>query len=419
MRQRVATWLVPLMLFLLPWQTRWIFGQQLIEGQAFEYGVMSVYAVQVLIVIAAVFLADGFRKTLGRSWKWIIVLWALFGVMNVFALNQVLAWMQFWHMTVAGLLFLLLLDERVSWRRCAIAFVVGLTAPLLLGFVQVLTGSSAAHTWFGLASRDAQQLGDAVVMVGGERVLRAYGSFPHPNVFGGYLAVCLLLTKMLYGKLHRFAPSFVTFLFLLGLGMTYSRSAILGVMIGFVWLFWAEHKKERTGMPWLRRSILMIGAVCLLMTPFLLKRVPFSNVLEQRSVVERIEQYQEWWDVFKAAPFIGHGMGNYTLALATEQPGQAWWEYQPVHNASFVALAEVGVFGVVILFTMCILVVRDRNLSSPLFLAPLIVLVPIDFLDHYLWTSWSGMALCAVVFATFLKEEKNKKTQLSQEGTSL
>jgi hypothetical protein len=41
---------VLVILFLLPWQTRDIFDRILLNGDAWEYGVYSVYAVEVLIL---------------------------------------------------------------------------------------------------------------------------------------------------------------------------------------------------------------------------------------------------------------------------------------------------------------------------------------------------------------------------------
>ncbi|NMB48140.1 hypothetical protein GYA13_01685 [Candidatus Kuenenbacteria bacterium] len=44
-------------IFLLPWQTRWIFRDYQIDGQVFEYGRLSLYGFDIiLIVIMAILL---------------------------------------------------------------------------------------------------------------------------------------------------------------------------------------------------------------------------------------------------------------------------------------------------------------------------------------------------------------------------
>ena len=61
----------------------------------------------------------------------------------------------------------------------------------LLAIWQFLSQGVLASKWLGLAAHLASDQGSFVVEFGGERWLRAYGSFGSPNSLGIYLAVIL------------------------------------------------------------------------------------------------------------------------------------------------------------------------------------------------------------------------------------
>jgi O-antigen ligase len=112
-----------------------------------------------------------------------------------------------------------------------VAFLLGLIIPIALGWFQVLTGGSSESTLLGIADKDAQTLGVAVVETDDGRTLRAYGTFPHPNIFGGYLAVGVIALAWLtrFAKSKREIALMLVGSAVLGstLIVTFSRSAWL------------------------------------------------------------------------------------------------------------------------------------------------------------------------------------------------
>ena len=186
--------LVLLILFLLPWQTRYIFDD----------GVTSIYTVELLILVTFFFgLRLHIRKEhqIPARWLGFVLLASLVSV--VFAINRELSFFLWLHLLFAALFFLLLLDQRVQPLRVLHTFCLGLLIPIGIGIYQVLTGDAFSSSWFGLAEHDVNMLGTSVIEGTASRWLRAYGTFDHPNVFGGYVATALFCILALLSRQSR------------------------------------------------------------------------------------------------------------------------------------------------------------------------------------------------------------------------
>ena len=403
--------LLLVILFLLPWQTRWIFSMPLLHGGVWEYGIGSLYAVEVLILIAALF-SDWKKigeivKPLKRP---IGIFVAVFCLSAMFGSDPVVSWGALTHVILAVLLALMITTSAIPRPRLAAAFVLGLIPAGMLGWFQVLTASSPSSKWFGLAAHLAVTPGVAVVETSAGRLLRAYGTFPHPNIFGGYLAMGILMTLWLGSRHPSFSKRvwgwFVLALFLSAtLIITFSRSAMLGLLFGLI-CFFVLHRST------FKKNLAVLGMVfglVLSATWFhsaLLVRADAMDRLEQISVNERVSQYGEFWDVFNVSPLLGTGTSAYTKTLGDIFPDRPAFDLQPIHNVFLLFLAEQGIAGVMALgFGLWALAKKTHALAlrSTLYALPLL---PLALVDHYLWSSWSGLALLALLFALLAKPDR-------------
>jgi len=100
----------------------------------------------------------------------------------------------------------------------------------------------------------AAQSGASVVQLpGGTRWLRAYGSFPHPNILGGFLCLALPLVAGAYLRLPRRSRTAWLLLIALALGalallLSFSRAAWLGIFLGALWagvIWWLKRRAAR------------------------------------------------------------------------------------------------------------------------------------------------------------------------------
>src|SRR3989338_3364958 len=295
-RQMLARKLTYLILFLLPWQTRWIFSQQLLLGSVWEYGKVSVYGVEILMGI--LFLLRAKKTQWPRSFVIpVLMIGFTFLFSLLFSEQRVVSLVVIGHVLfVIGFVFCLL-NKDLSVSVLLKVFFVGLIIPCLLGWFQVLTGSSPSMKWLGLAAQNSTVLGTSVVEIGTERLLRAYGSFPHPNIFGGYLAVAIfLLFWFLVTKRKErvsFWLLFCLILFSSTLVITFSRSAWLGLITAFIFSFIGNGKKRFFSFQraWPFLTIIFLSSI---LSTFLFQeafstRLQGQARLEQKSVMERQE----------------------------------------------------------------------------------------------------------------------------------
>lgn len=413
--------LLYLAVFLLPWQTRWLLQRPEINGVPWEYGTLGVYAVEVLILLAALGLG---RPHIKRNFQTYIeagfvLLGGLF-ITVTFSISSTLSIFALLHVVVASVLFMLLLDERVDLQTVAYAFVLGLVPAACLGWWHVLVGSGPASSVLGLAAKSAETLGVAVVEIGGMRTMRAYGPFPHPNIFGGFLALGIMLVTWLRMRRQR-KPLSDPLFWLAGflsatLVVTFSRSAWLAVALAVIvvvvaWNRWNDVQKNHlrtTGVIIVLAGILTVGVFAQEVST----RVLPETRIETQSIDQRGVQITEGRDVIRERFFTGTGIGAYTAALIMSDPTQPAYAYQPIHNAPLLALAEIGILGVVfmgyffwrIAERVIQVTTRQRVFAGSL----LVVWLTLGMFDHYLWTQWSGLALSSLAFAFIIRVRFSK-----------
>ncbi len=413
-------------LFLAPWQTRWIFAQGYLNGGIWEYGTISIYAVEILLwIIFLLGITNGTLVLFARKvprWMW------MFGGLGAYVFLSTL-WAPAPHVAIiaafhfASAMIALWVVGASSWeyKKMAAAFVSGAVLQAMLGIAQTVFQWAPASTIFGLAVHDPQLLGTSVVMHAGARFLRAYGGLPHPNILGGYLAVALLLVFALIvsetKKRHHVAWFAALAILGTGLFFTFSRSAWLGMAAGLA--TWFVVSRGATSGGGTSRWRLVVGVVALVMAfgvagfffrDALIGRVIGGTQLEANSITERVGGLREAMAVWRSSPFFGVGIGNYTVRLAELAPEQPSWFYQPVHNVPILMVAELGLMGIMLVFCVILNAVKNlRRMSAGLASARdpslsfrktgvviLSTLIIISLFDHYLWSLYPGLLLVAV-----------------------
>ena len=192
--------------------------------------------------------------------------------------------------------------------------------------------------------------------------MRAYGSFPHPNVFGGFLVVAILALFQLKKEGSRSVEVIRPCLLALlssTLVITFSRSAWLAIAISMsvlVYRLMFPIKKKCPDRVIFSPSnfSLYVVLLSLVITVFFTRDLVFSRFnpserLESISIEQRVNSYEPVFDLLRRYPIFGVGIGNYSFALTQERPGLSPRDYQPVHNALVLMIVELGLVGVLII----------------------------------------------------------------------
>ena len=302
----------------------------------------------------------------------------------------------------------LLRDGTVKFERVALALAAFSVVQSLVGF-----GQFAFQGGLGLKFLGEPEIGPLVggaskVLAGGGKLLRAYGTFPHPNVFAAFLLSGLFSFYYLWLKIppagqraglaKRLAAALGIFAVLAGLALSFSRSAwfaaalLTAVFLIRVFLTAETRKKAATLLFLLAAFVLIIGKTYGFV---LFPRAQLSS--SEPAVVYRLAYNELGVEIIKSKPF-GVGIGNQVIYavkndLYRNLEMTERWQWQPVHNIYILMAAEIGVFGLLafLLFAGRLLIATFTSggalLVPALMLSALLLL---GFSDHFLWTLWPG-----------------------------
>ncbi len=425
MRIKKTSLIFLLAIFLLPWQTHYIHRiVPMIEGIS-EYGKLAFFVTEFLIVAAFVFSrrdSEQPPKEMRKTLRGFYLFLATGFLSLTFAQYYSISLFTLGHILIAGMLFVYLVDPKIRLDRVLLAFVLGLIIPCILGWYQYVNGFSPASTLFGLAEKQVDTSGIAVVATQTFRSLRAYGSFPHPNIFGGYLAIAIIIlgwfVRSAESKWHSYMYAPLIVLFTSTLILTFSRSAWLALSFSLVailaQLFWHKRLVPHRAIP-----LITLGFVTILLSIFVLRshvlaRFDSTLQVEAISIEERASQYAAFPNVFRINPVVGVGAGAYVFALESMNKNQPVWSYQPFHNAFLLLLSEFGLIGLLLftywMYELIKLIWSRRTHAGGMFAAAIFLeLCFLAVFDHYLFSMWSGLALAAFSLAICVRLSTHSK----------
>lgn len=327
------------------------------------------------------------------------------------------------HLWLVFGLFLSIKDQPESWRTLALGFCAALLVQIVIGFGQFALQTTAFLTLPGLEwpgqITPAMRGASVVQLADGARWLRVYGSFPHPNLLGGFTLMFLAGPAALL--LFEEKPRPWALALLAGgaalLILTFSRSAWVGLLAaGLVVLL---QRRKLSGQRWLAAGLAVF-------TGLLSAAVPLHNLIFTRAgaawvATEEFSNEGRAWltgqalSMIQSHPFWGVGIGNFIIDYARHVP--PGYLLEPVHNLPLLLLAELGIPGAVIGIGLGMVILRNvwRSASpqSVLFGAMLIGLLVTSLFDHYLWTLAPGRMLLGLAFglwAAHAKQEINHVT---------
>jgi len=362
----------------------------------------------------------GVRGGVSKEGAWLFALCVLASLSTFWSLD----WRTSLYVSLHGWLvfglYLSLRETPRAWRPFAAGSAVALLLQAFIGIWQFSAQSTTFSMVLGLdwpGELQPSLSGASVVQLAdGTRWLRAYGTFPHPNLLGGWTLALLasLLTLILLPSKWRIPALGVFEGGLVLLVLTFSRSAWLGLAaLGAVLLFHWKHLD--------RKSLIILvttGLLCLALLAIPLRQMFATRLTDNQVQTEQVSSFtrfwlvQRTWEIIQKQPVLGVGVGSYSLALS--QHVAAFYDIEPVHNISLLAWSELGLGGVIALAGLVMTIaVRSFKAHRPLtiiFSAALAGLFAVSFFDHYLWTLAPGRLLAGTVLGLWAGQANDERS---------
>jgi hypothetical protein len=228
----------------------------------------------------------------------------------------------------------------------------------LIGFAQVIKGGSlnGIFYWLGERSFSFNTIGIAQISVIGQGLVRAYGTFSHPNSLAGFLLVSLLfwteyknnLTSLKSIK-FRIWWWLVAWLGLIGIIISGSRIIWLLAVLSLIYLVYQFKKIKDKKYFW--GGILISLGVVLIIYGLISTNYPSNRLLggwDSESLSKRWDLNITSIEMIKDSLWLGKGAGNFLVELPRFQVKNSSFWLQPVHNIFLLILSEIGMIGMLI-----------------------------------------------------------------------
>ena len=357
-----------------------------------------------------------------RGWldigKWFFALSLLASLSILWSLNRQVSLYVALHWWLVFGLFMSVRDAPQAWRAFAIGCCAGLAFEFLAGFGEFALQTSHFLSPLGLfwpGALDPSVHGASVVQaVNGFRVLRSYGTLPHPNILGGFVLAFLAgpLALFIGNKRSLLMPAIVFSLGLMLLLLTFSRAAWLGLLASvLVILFKFKAFNTQRSLVLCFLALLSIAPILYSVRALVSSRVGMTGVdTETNSIVTRSALVKLAFDVMRAHPVLGVGIGNNIVAMGQLTPPNQLVE--PTPDLPMLAVSELGIGAIIILSGLGISTVQSvRGAHRPLsivFGAITIGVIAASLFDHYFWTLAPGRLLLGLLTGLWASQLRNE-----------
>ncbi len=391
MLKRLVQYGLYFILVLLPFQTRFL----LIESSN-PFGTISIYVFDlVIILVGLMWVWNWYHQSNHRiNWTAVTTILAFYIVANgasYFASDKTIALYYALQLVVGLWLLAMIATSKLNHTILLGVMIFNGSIQAVMGMIQFSTQHVLASKWLGMAAQLPELSGTSVVVTTAGRWLRAYALLPHPNVAGGVMVLGLIAAAYL-SKRHwqlAIAGSLISF----GLILTFSRGALISWCMIFIIMVMARKMRASFVL-----TVLATLIVCLtIYWPLVTSRASTSQFTEQLSISERQQQLEQFGEIFKTRWPFGVGLGQYTV---TAQPTSPYDYAQPIHNVSLMLLAELGILGTMLWFSLILEPMWKLKYQLAKHPAAYILLAVIflGIFDHYWWTLSSFTILwCALI----------------------
>ena len=330
--QKIFDFLIVVFILLIPWQSRFIYKDIMLDGQIWQYGRLSIYASMIVLLLASLVLGWHHREQwhLSKKKRWYFLVFYVL----VLAASQPIAILSFYYLfLILGTILFIFLTQYIAPKKILWAFLLSGLLQSILAITQSMEQKIIGNKWLGISTQFIQDKGVSVLESGSMRILRAYGSLPHPNILGGFLVLSILAGLYLwysvylqgekvnwqFKKIKKYLASICVIIFSLvlmsfALLATFSRSALLALGVAcFFMLLVSIVKKDNLIIYLIIKYIILLSIVAVVFNIYYpglwTSRFDLHNRLEAKSIQDRQITYRQFDWGNPQAMIFGQGLG--------------------------------------------------------------------------------------------------------------
>ena len=408
--------LLLLFVFLLPLQTIYIWSEFFVGGDKHQWGTFGIYGTQIILWFAIIcYVVDIVLNKkikdniVQKKHVWPVLFFVLYCFVSIFwSINRGVALQHCIYILQAFILVYIIGIEKIYLKKMVFWFIIGAFFQSIFGIVQFVLQYSFESKWLGLVAQPVFESGVSVVQNSYGRFLRSYGTFSHPNIFGGFMFIASSISILAYKTWKKNWYLFVLFFEIIALFLSFSRSAWLAFIVFLIILIIVFRKSLIDVKKVFLAIFIPLLFLSIFLFPLIQTRIIGNSMYEVRSISYRISGYTEAFEVSSEHLFFGTGIGNYTFALMKYIPDLSVYAYQPVHNAFFLFFVELGLIGSLLFLFFVYKKSKIYNISYLYFIFILLPVVIIACFDHYIFSSYIGLSMITVYISfMYLLTKKN------------
>lgn len=390
------------LLFAIPFQTRKILWFQ--DWNFNEWQAVSLYGTDILLGILFIFWIFNYKGLKIKKYDYFLFAFILVAAVSLknstsfyvslYSLIKLIEFVLFYFYLKSYAL------KKFGYLKSLEFIVIGGMFQAVIAIIQFLKQSDLGLHLLGETVINYNLVGIASFYnLTGERIIRAYGTLPHPNILSAYLflAIFSFYYLWIYEKINK--NYLIAYgLMLMAFFFTFSRIVIGLLALNFavrILLIRFKFKKDywNNKLAWL---VLVTTIAVIIFAGFywqeILSRLTIHS--QDDAIQMRIFYNKESLGSFT---WFGVGMGNFVNWLMERDLKLLRHFYQPVHNIYLLIYSETGILGALTFIMFLIFLVGDyikrtqlKTLKQYSLLLVFSSFLILGLFDHFLWTLQQG-----------------------------
>jgi len=433
-----------LLVFCLPFQTRKIVYQW--GGDFNEWTSIYLYLTDILLVLILLswlwrnrkerFFKNSLNIQIIASPNFWLVAFLLISLISLIQADNIqlgaYQWIKLLELTALFFYCRYNFKSLFNFERLAQVFVLSGLFQSIIAIGQFVNQKSLGLRFLFESPLSPEMSGVAKIIVNNLKMIRAYGTFPHPNILAGFLLISIFFFYFIWlNKKHSFVFNSLLIaiygILIIALGFTFSRTIIFVFLIAsffyFILVFWNTiNQTSDTGL--FKRIATLFILFIILCSSFLFLAWPeisnrFQFSLTEQSISLRSFYTQISFLIIQEHPWLGVGLGNFVWQVRQMLDLLSAWVHQPVHNIYLLIGSEVGLIGLVIFLMFLFTLIRqfreqrEENIKQYYLLLLLIsTILIISCFDHFFWTLQQGQLMFWLVLGIISSQICQKKEAL-------